>query len=190
MRKAIKLSVLGGLILILAVGVAVAKPENPTYCYIANCDGDDQSNWIVGGDGTQTGEIIDQTFKGLARLDQLEGKVGNDIIDGGTGNDYLYGGEDNDQIVGGGGNDYLADKAGAFNGGPDTDVLKGGGDDDVFYTADGDPDDDIYCGQGYDKVVEKDPGEEIRYRDTVNPSRSACEEVAPSVQSATASQTE
>jgi Ca2+-binding RTX toxin-like protein len=183
MRKAIKLSVLGGLILILAVGVAVAKPEIATPCYTANCDGDDQSNWIVGGDGTQEDEIIDQTYKGLARLDQLEGKVGNDIIEGGTGPDYLYGGEDNDQITGGGGNDYLADKAGASNGGPDTDVLKGGGDDDVFYTADGDPDDDIYCGPGYDKVVEKDPGDEIK-------DRSACEEVAPSVQSATASQTE
>ena len=172
---------LGALLLVLTAGIAAAAlPQWYTPCYLPNsdpnkrpvCDGTPETDWIVGLNDNNTPDKpeddsdpgLSQKFYGKEKLDQLEGKRGNDTINGNGGGDWLYGGFDDDTVNGGGGNDHLIDRAGKYpieSGLPDSDRLNGGDGDDEFYIADGDDDDVVNCGPGADKVVEKDPGDTI-----------------------------
>ena len=80
---------LGALLLVLTAGIAAAAlPPNATECSAPVCTGTALTDWIVGPDPDDTSKPQEgQTFNGLDKLDQLEGKRGNDTINGDGGSD-------------------------------------------------------------------------------------------------------
>lgn len=59
------------------------------------------------------GSDMNDTIRGNAVANHLEGRDGNDLLDGRGGNDQLYGADGNDTLIGGAGNNYLEGGSGA-----------------------------------------------------------------------------
>lgn len=58
------------------------------------------------------GSDLNDTIRGNAVANQLEGRDGNDLLDGRGGNDRLYGDDGNDTLIGGAGNDTMEGNGG------------------------------------------------------------------------------
>ncbi|NKJ38683.1 calcium-binding protein [Rhizobium sp. SG570] len=92
---------------------------------------------IDGGDGADTlyGYAGNDSLTGGAGIDNLYGGDGNDTLHGGTENDNLYGEAGNDWLWGDDGNDYAEGGAGndTFVGGAGNDRMFGQAGDDIFF---------------------------------------------------------
>ena len=91
-------------------------------------------------DDTLRGTAADDYINGGDGDDKLIGRLGNDILSGGNGNDYLAGRRGDDELLGGGGNDTLRGGAGDdfLAGGSGLNKLRGGiGDDTYLLDAEG-----------------------------------------------------
>ncbi len=95
---------------------------------------------------------INQTFKGSARRDVMNGGDGNDTLKGNAGSDFLYGGAGFDSVLGGAGHDFMSGNAG-------NDILWGQDGNDLMFgdtrTRTGDADsgnDTLYGGKGKDTI--------------------------------------
>ncbi|MFH1746454.1 MAG: Ig-like domain-containing protein, partial [Planctomycetota bacterium] len=91
------------------------------------------SGQASGGDGSDS--LIDiENVTGSDYNDTIRGDAGANVIDGGAGNDSVYGGDGADVIDGGAGNDSLRGEAGddVISGGEGNDSLYGGTGDDVL----------------------------------------------------------
>jgi Ca2+-binding RTX toxin-like protein len=124
------------LALLVVAGVALAQDGVRKVCD-TNCKGTD-------GDDHLIGTANPNTIRGLKGADLIEGKARHDTLYGDAGGDAVYGGSGEDEAYGGGGNDYV-------DGGYGEDYIATGSGNDTVAARDG-FEDQIYCGDGYDRV--------------------------------------
>jgi large repetitive protein len=111
LRRTIKVSVIGALLLALTAGVVLAAVRI----------GDSGNNDLVGTSGDDEGQDV---LLGFAGTDDLQGRSAADYLGGGSGPDVLRAGNGNDTLDGGTGEDTLSTGKGF----------------DVVYAEDGDVD--------------------------------------------------
>jgi Ca2+-binding RTX toxin-like protein len=124
------------LALLVLAGAAMAQDGVRKVCD-TNCSG-------TAGDDHLIGTANPNTIRGLEGADLIQGNAGNDTLYGGLGGDAVYGGYGKDKVYGGAGNDYL-------DGGYGEDYINGGAGNDTIVAKDGLVD-QVYCGDGYDRV--------------------------------------
>ena len=93
------------------------------------------------------GTRLDDQIEARGGNDEVYGRGGNDTIRGGAGEDVLWGHCGNDVLYGDGSHDGLADNTPGCN---DTDLLFGGDGPDTLDAQDGDSNDFLFAGAGYD----------------------------------------
>jgi Ca2+-binding RTX toxin-like protein len=110
-----------------------------------------------------TGAGGNDTILGKQGLDTLTGGAGNDVLVGGMGDDSLLGGDGEDSLVGDDGmltatGSYQSttsaqDGADILDGGAGNDAMWGAGGNNVYVLSTTSADDDIYGGNGQDRIV-------------------------------------
>jgi Ca2+-binding RTX toxin-like protein len=124
---------------------------------VQSTDGNDNL-YAVEGFPDLSGGAGNDTLRGDAQANMLDGGEGNDCLYGSDGNDTLAGGADNDILYGENGDDLLSGGEGGDNlsGGNGNDTLSGGAGNDYLYGSYGN---DVYRfarGDGQDTISDDD----------------------------------